>query len=137
MLFLSIINIVLRWFEHSILWIEPLVRHLVFMAAFLGGSLATGASQHIKIDLVSKILERNSYDKLNFVVEKLVVLFSLTACLVLVYASYHLFLVEKEYGQISFLEIHSSYLVGIIPVGMGLISLRFLLNLFMIQAKEE
>jgi TRAP-type C4-dicarboxylate transport system permease small subunit len=40
-------------------------------------------------------------------------------------SGYDFFVVEKEFGAPSFLGIHSAYLVGIIPFGMGLISLRF------------
>ena len=37
--FLSVTNIFLRWFDMTIYWVEPLVRHLVFLSAFLGGYL--------------------------------------------------------------------------------------------------
>ena len=47
MLGLTLVNIVLRWFGHTWLWVEPLVRHLVFVCAFLGGALATGSKNHI------------------------------------------------------------------------------------------
>ena len=57
MLFLPLFNIVARWFGQSILWIDPLVRHLVFLSAFMGGVLATGKGNHIKLDLVSRALE--------------------------------------------------------------------------------
>lgn len=131
MLVLSLTNITLRWFENSVLWIEPLVRHLVFLAAFFGGAIATGEGQHIKIDLLSKILERTDNKLAQVIVERIVLLACLLATLILTKAGYDLVLVEKEYGGEAFLGIHSAYLIAIIPFGMGFISLRFFLNLFL------
>ena len=51
MLLLSVLNIFLRWFNTTLFWVEPLVRHLVFLSAFLGGVLATGNRSHIGIDI--------------------------------------------------------------------------------------
>lgn len=136
MLGFSILNIVLRWFQHSIIWIEPLVRHLVFLAAFLGGSLATGEAQHIRIDLFSKIIEKVNNKYLILIVDKLSIIASLIATIILTKASYDLVVIEAEYGKIEFLGIHSSFLIAIIPFGMGLISLRFLLRIFM-NKKEQ
>jgi TRAP-type C4-dicarboxylate transport system permease small subunit len=130
MLSLSILNIVLRWFGHSILWIEPLVRHLVFLAAFLGGSLATGENQHIRIDLLSKIAEKLNSGIVLFFLEKITIIASLVATIILTRAAYDLVIIEAEFGKVEFLGLHSSYLIGIIPFGMGLISLRFFLRLF-------
>ena len=50
------------------------------------------------------------------------------------------YLIEKEFGAPAFLDIHSAYLVGIIPFGMGLICLRFLNQLLkglMTREKSE
>ena len=58
MLIISTLSIFLRWFQVSFLWTDPLVRHLVFITAFLGGSLATGANNHIRIDLAGKLFEK-------------------------------------------------------------------------------
>ena len=55
-LIFSSLTIVLRWFQINLMWIDPLVRHLVFLSTFLGGVIATGRGTHIGIDLVSKIL---------------------------------------------------------------------------------
>ena len=55
MLFLSVLNIFLRWGNTTIFWIEPLVRHLVFLSAFLGGILATGRKNHIGIDIIGTL----------------------------------------------------------------------------------
>lgn len=125
MLFLSIANIVLRWFGMTFMWIDPLVRHLVFISAFLGGSLATGSSKHIGIDLMTKVLEKPKYAFYGKVHKLIVSLFCFCILLWLTAASYDFAQVEFEYGRAQFWGIHSGYLVSIIPMGFGLIGLRF------------
>lgn len=127
----AVLSIVLRWLGMSPSWIEPLVRHLVFLSAFLGGSLATSKNVHIKVDLLTKVVEASSSKILHWLHRNVVALFCLVTTIVLTKASYDFFLVEKEFGAPSFLGIHSAYLVGIIPLGMGLIALRFL-NFFIL-----
>lgn len=124
-LFLSVGSIFLRWFGSSLLWVDPLTRHLVFACAFLGGSLATKAGVHIRIDLVSKLISRIESATMGRIYRVLILGFSFAVCVVLTKASWDFFLSEKEYGSPDFLGIHSSYLVGIIFVGTGLIALRF------------
>ena len=53
----SVMNIILRQFGVSFMWLEPFVRHLVFLATFLGGVLATGKGNHIGIDILKRFLE--------------------------------------------------------------------------------
>ena len=62
---------------------------------------------------------------INWVHKNLITLFCLSVCLLLVRSGWNFYLVEKEFGAPGFLHIHSSILVGIIPLGMGLITLRF------------
>lgn len=137
MLILSLINIVFRWFNITFLWIDPVVRHLVFLSAFLGGSLATGSSKHIGIDLITKFLEKPSYQTARTWHKRIV---SLACFLVLVWltaASYKFSVVEFEYGRAHFLGIHSGYLVSIIPFGFALIALRFLFRFLLSFSNEQ
>jgi TRAP-type C4-dicarboxylate transport system permease small subunit len=118
--------IVLRWMGMSNMWIEPMTRHLVFLSAFFGGSLATSKNVHIKVDALTKLVERSKSKILHFVVKNIVTLFCLVTTFALMKTAFDFYLIEKEFGAPAFLNIHSSYLVGIIPFGMGLIMLRFL-----------
>lgn len=135
MLTLSLSNIVFRWFGMSFHWIDPLVRHLVFLAAFLGGSLATGLNQNIKIDLFSRYLESKNSLKLNYYVSQLVTIFSLVVVMAMGKASWGFVRDELTYGKEAFLGIHTGVLVGIIPIGFLLISLR-LVNRLCINLKD-
>ena len=71
MLGLTVLNISLRWFNTSFLWIDPVVRHLVFLSAFLGGTLATGQDNHIRIDLAAKVFESQGLPKLKAWIDRL------------------------------------------------------------------
>lgn len=127
----AVLSIVLRWFGLSPMWLEPMIRHVVFLSAFLGGSLATSKGVHIKVDLLTHLVERSPSKVIHWLHRNIVAFFCLGTTIVLTKAAYDFFLVEKEFGNPAFLHIHSSYLVGIIPFGMGLISLRFFNKLFL------
>jgi TRAP-type C4-dicarboxylate transport system permease small subunit len=122
----AVLSIILRWLGSSPLWLEPLIRHVVFLSAFLGGSLATSKGVHIKVDLLTHVVENSRSKVIHWLHRNLVALFCFITTTILMKASWDFYLVEKEFGAPAFLEIHSAYLVGIIPVGMGLIALRFL-----------
>ena len=122
---LSLLGIVLRWFDIAFLWWEPAIRHLVFAGAFLGGILATGKKNHIGIDLVTRYLESADKPACLRWVERVVFTVSFLALLVLVKVSWDFVLLEAEYGREAFLGIHSRFLVAIIPAGACLIGFRF------------
>jgi TRAP-type C4-dicarboxylate transport system permease small subunit len=122
----AVLAIVLRWLGESPTWIDPLVRHMVFLSAFFGGSLATSKGVHIRIDLFSKLVSATSSKLLYWVHNNLLNLFCLLTTLFLMKAGWDFFNVEKEFGAPAFLHIHSSWLVAIVPFGLGLIALRFL-----------
>lgn len=125
MLTLSVLTIVLRWFNITYLWFDPFVRHLVFLSAFLGGVVATGRGTHIGIDILGKYLERKHEAKAMQFVKRIISLVSFLVLIWLIVASSQLLKVEIEYGRPSFLGIHSALLVGIIPFGFALIGYRF------------
>ncbi len=131
----AVLSIILRWIGQTPLWVEPLIRHVVFLSAFLGGSLATSKGAHIKVDILTHFVENSSSKILHWLHRNLVTLFCLITCVMLTKAAWDFFIVEREFGSIAFLQIHTSYLVGIIPSGMLLISLRFL-NRLMIGLME-
>ena len=125
MISLTLLSIFLRWFNHSLLWIERFVRHLVFMTAFTGGIVATGSKNHIAIDLAGRILETLELEKLRVWVNRLIYVFCIGSLIWLTYAGYRLVETELEIGHEKFLGIHSSVLAATIPVGLGLIAFRF------------
>lgn len=137
MLFFSVINVILRWFGVSYSWIEPMVRHLVFSTAFLGATLATANSKHIGIEIFQKYLESKHKEKLLFFIGKLSNFISFVILYFLANSGYEFFSVEKKYGAESFLGIHSSTLVLIIPIGFALMMFRSALNFMDFSRKGE
>ncbi len=121
----SILGIVLRWVNSPIMWIEPLVRHLVFLLAFLGGVIAAGRNAHISIDILGRYFEAFHNQKIKLRFDRLIYFISLVAVVWLTESAYHFFKVELQYGSEAFLGIHSGFLVGIIPAGFSLIAFRF------------
>ncbi len=136
MLSLSVFSILLRWFNTSMLWIDPFVRHLVFFTAFLGGVLATGRGTHIGIDVLGRYLEASRNQFISKILKKIIGLASFLILIWLVVASYNFMLMELKYGKISFLGLHSGWLVGIIPFGFSMMAIRFL-NIFLQSFSNE
>jgi len=126
MLFFSSGSIVLRWFHINLPWIDPFIRHLVFFSAFLGGVVATGRGTHIGIDLVGKIIESKGWHLVANIVKRLIMISSFLVLIWLIKAGIDFTKVEMEFAKIEFWGISSGYLVMMIPIGLGLIALRFL-----------
>lgn len=131
MLFFSVLTIVLRWFGTGLMWVEPFVRHLVFMSTFLGGILATGRGTHIGIDVGTKFLETKGFYFIVKQTQRIIYIASLLTMTWLAFASLAFVKQELEFGKNSFLGITSGQLVTMIPIGFGLIAFRFLLKLSM------
>ena len=124
-LLLALLNIICRWVGLAVMWIDPLVRHMVFICTFLGGVIATGRGTHVGIDIVSKYLEKNKFNRMKKIISRIIICVSLGTLIWLIYASFVLFKVEMEFGKPQFLGIHSGFLVLIIPIGFMLIACRF------------
>lgn len=125
MLTFSIVAITLRWLQVPLLGIEPFVRHLVFLCAFLGGIVATGRKNHIAIDIIGKYLESRDYKRFKSWVSSTTYLVSTVTLIWLTIASYGFFAVELMYGRDVFWGVHSGALVAIIPIGFSIIAFRF------------
>lgn len=127
MLGLSVFAIILRWFEFPLSWIDPLVRHLVFITAFLGATLASGKARHISIEILPKFLENQKRFRGLFLLNKIIQICTVVGTMWLFASGYQFYFVEREFGQVTGLGLHSSTLVAIIPAGFALIFFRTIL----------
>ena len=134
---LSISSICLRWIEVACRWINPLVRHLVFLSIFLGGTLASGKGCHIGIDALVRYFESKNNVKLLLRIQKVSLIVTIIALGFLTYSGYTFFLIEKEYGEKIFFSLHSSSMVAIIPFGLGLICIRSILKYLDLESEQE
>ena len=125
MLILTLMNIVLRWCNLALMWVDPTVRHLVFLCTFLGGVIATGRGTHVGIDIIGKYLENVGKHHWQINIHRFICLVCTGTLIWLIKASISFLLVEIQYGKAQFLGIHSSILVSIIPFGFILIAYRF------------
>ena len=135
MLGFSLATIFLRFFNVNFPWFESFVRHLVLLSAFLGGVIATGKGTHIGIDVIGHYLEAKNLLKPKLYLIRLIQIASIGTVAWLTKASIDFVKVEMEFGSSEFLGLTSGNLVTIIPIGFGLICLRYLLK-FLISFSE-
>src|SRR4051794_28943280 len=89
---LAVASIVMRWLGMSPPWLEPLVRHMVFLSAFLGGSLATSKGVHIKVDILTYLVEHSRSKVLHWIHRNIIALFCFITCVALMKSGYDFFL---------------------------------------------
>ena len=106
----------------GIVWIDPLVGHLVLWIALLGASLATRENRHIAIDLLSERLSPAHYSRIQGAVQ----LFSALVCLLLVHPAIRF--VQNDYvaGTTLAFGIPLWFSQMIMPAMMLVMGVRFL-----------
>lgn len=121
----AFLQVVLRnIFDHGLLWGDIFLRHLVLWVGFIGASLATKERKHITIDLFTRLLKGRAQALAQMVID----LFSAFVAGLLVQASWAFVMEEKAYETMLFGKIPAWYFQIIIPIGFGLILLRFLIG---------
>lgn len=129
MVSIGFIQVVLRnLFETGLLWADPLLRYIVLWLAFIGASIATHEDRHINIDVLTRLLNLR-LKRLSSIFTNT---FALIVCLILFKASIDFLKMELTYPTEIFLGIKNWTLEIIIPIGFGLMSLRFLLRILRI-----
>ncbi|HHM02723.1 MAG TPA: TRAP transporter small permease [Caldithrix abyssi] len=124
MVFGAFLQVILRFFDKGILWGDIFLRHLVLWVGFIGASLATRDGKHINVDVFARYLKK----PLKNYVMAFIDLFSATVSWYLLQAAITFVLEEKEYNSIVFNDIPSWYFQIIIPIGFGLILIRFIIS---------
>ncbi len=123
MIVLASTQILLRnFFDSGIVWIDPLLRVLVLWLGLIGATVATRFNKHIRIDLLSHMLKRNT----NRLIQSMVAQISAWTCLVVAWYGYSWVRFDYEDGLISFAGIPAWVLEVIIPLTFLLIGARYL-----------
>ncbi len=106
----------------GIVWVDPLMRHLVLWIALLGASIATREDRHITIEILPASLSQAVRSRIKGGLQ----LFSSLVCFLLVYPAIHFIL--NDYDPEDYLAFGIPLWVSqvIMPVGWLVLAIRFL-----------
>ena len=125
MVVLAFLQVVLRnLFGTGLLWADPLVRHFVLWAGFLGGAMATSGDRHISIDALTRFLSVRVKAGMHVVTN----LFAAIACSYLADAALTFILSEKSAGSTTVLDIPVWLGAAIVPAGYALMAFHFMVR---------
>lgn len=110
--------------DTSLPWADPAMRAAVLWIAMLAGVLAAGSAQHIRIDALLTHLPVG----IRPWIERGVLLATALICVTLAAASVAIVQLEFELGDLAFAGVPRWAILAIIPVGFGLMALRFVLR---------
>ena len=110
----------------GIVWIDPIVRHLVLWIALLGASVATRENRHISIDLLSGRVSSAHYSRIQGAVQ----IFSAVVCLLLVHPAIRF--VQNDYvaGKTLAFGVPLWFAQAVMPAAMLVMGARFFLQGF-------
>jgi TRAP-type C4-dicarboxylate transport system permease small subunit len=111
-------------FDWNFSWGDPFTRLLVLWVGLLGALAATRQNRHIAIDLVTHWLPPRA----RAAVQALNSLFAALVCGVVAWHATAFILEERGYGSIGLLGLPDWLLHAVIPLGFGLIALRYALH---------
>ncbi len=132
MILLACIQIILRtFFASGLLWADPLLRYLVLWCGLLGAVTATSQGKHIALDITANYLPKKSEPWITLITY----IFSSLAAGGLTWAGCRFLGGEIEFGGSGPLSLPLWFWNGIFPVAFGLITVKYLLLLF-IQLKS-
>ena len=122
MIILACSQIVMRnvW-DAGIVWSEPLLRILVLWLGLLGAIAATRDNSHISVDMLSRLMPPLGKRLAGLLANG----FSVVICALIAYHATRFVLMEKADGLIAFGTVPAWICETIIPIGFGLMALRF------------
>ena len=133
-LFVAIGQIILRnGFSTSLSWSDASLKMAVLWLTLIGSVVAARENRHLSIDVFSKFLPVKIKRRLDIGVQ----LLSAIVCLILTYYSIQFVQLTFEFKD-QFLSRYPLWWVQmILPLGFGLMSFRFLLNIFVAQTSDD
>jgi TRAP-type C4-dicarboxylate transport system permease small subunit len=105
----------------GVVWIDPLVRHLVLWVALLGASIATRQNRHISLDVLSGHIAPAAHARIQGALQ----LFSALICLLLVSPAIRFLQNDYQVGKMLAFGIPLWVSQAIMPVMMLVIGVRF------------
>lgn len=127
MILLAATQILLRnLFDLGLAWADPLLRLLVLWVGLVGAMVATRADKHIRIDALSRWLSPG----VRHLSTRLTNLFAALVCGMLTWHSSRFVFHEAQDGLLLFAAVPAWIAELILPVGFGVMTLRFLLQTY-------
>ena len=114
-----------NFFESGLLWGDALVRVLVLWITLLGAMVASRNDEHIRMDLVSRFLDRRWNRRLRRITSA----FTALVCGIFAYHAGRFVLLDYEDGIVAFSSVPAWLCELILPVGAGVLCLRYLLHI--------
>ncbi len=123
MVVLAATQILLRnAFGVGLLWVDPMLRYLTLWIGFVGAAVAAADGRHIQIDVLTHTLAPG----VRRVTGRITNLAAAGICAVLFESAYRHLATEYAFDTRVFLNLPSWLLLAVIPVGLGLLTYRFL-----------
>ncbi|MDA1076362.1 MAG: TRAP transporter small permease [Proteobacteria bacterium] len=113
-------------FDTGLLWGDSLVRIMVLWIAVVGALVASRTDDHIRMDVITRFLKPVQIRWLR----RFTCLFTSVILGVFAWYSYQFVLFEYQDQAIVFGSVPAWIGEAILPVGMGMMSLRYLLHTF-------
>jgi TRAP-type C4-dicarboxylate transport system permease small subunit len=122
-------------FDSGLIWADPILRIMVLWLALLGAIAATREHRHIRIDLFSHKLSKQS----RLVLSVINNLFSALVCGIITWHAVRFVHMEWQEDSKLFSSLPAWLGEIIIPIGFGIMTLRFLFNipLQLLQRESE
>jgi TRAP-type C4-dicarboxylate transport system permease small subunit len=121
-------------FDSGLIWADPTLRIMVLWLAMLGAIAATREDRHIRVDLLSHKLSKKS----RFVLSLLNNSFSALICGIITWHAVRFVYMEWQAGSKLFASLPAWLGEIIIPIGFGIMTLRFLFNIpLQLQHKDS
>lgn len=118
------LQIVLRTgFDDGITWIEPALRTLVLWIGMLGAVTASRSGQHIRIDLLTRVVPRAWRQRLQVAACG----FTVAVCGLIAWHCARFVQLELQYPTIAFADIPTWAVALILPLAFALIGTRYAL----------
>jgi len=125
MILLATTQILLRnLFDTGIFWGDSLLRIMVLWIALIGATVATRSNNHIRIDLISRMLPPLA----QRFTATLTFLFTSTVCITTAHYSLEFIRYEYEDQTLAFAQVPTWICQSILPVAFSLMGLRFFLQ---------
>ena len=138
MVSLSLLQVLLRLLFHSgIVWLDPMLRHMVLWAGLLGAAVASRYARHFALDALVKFMPPRFHRPLGVSTD----IFTILVSAALFFAAYKFIRDEFTSSSVAFYAgnfgVKGGWAGLVIPAVFVLIAFHTLLNIFRNEEKRE